>query len=76
MLGAVAFALIDGARAGGSSSSPPQSTDSGSSQKKSGSTARSSLSTGDGLLAGLTAAVGEGLNSVLERQGLITGTLC
>lgn len=78
MLGAVAFALVDGARAGDSSSRvtpPPPLSSAGSCQKKppKGSPARSSLSAGDGLLAGITAAVGYGVASLVERQGLITG---
>lgn len=72
MLAAVGFALVDGAKAGGSSSSPPP-TASGSYQKKPGSVARSSLSASDGFLAGVSAAVGEGVTSLLERQGLIAG---
>lgn len=78
MLGAVAYALVDGARAGDSSSRvtpPPPPSSAGSYQKNppQGSPARNSLSTGDGLLAGITAAVGDGVASIVERQGLITG---
>ena len=72
MLGAVAFALIDGVTAGDCSPSPAPSS-SGSFQKKPGSPARSSLSAADGLLAGVSAAIGEGVTSLLERQGLIAG---